>query len=187
MAKHLFGKKEKKEDVGLPLERLQAERIEELKRENNRLSIELAKYRARESEITEAMAFAKKKAKELEQEANARYALEWERLESYRRKWTGAVQNLEKAESLGEQVIKTERYLRQCAQELKEIINKDIPFDNPPQTDYYKETARLTSRCGIKLGGLDDFEEKEPSEEASSISDEELEKLVRQVMDTAIG
>jgi len=182
MAKSIFHKKDKKEDV-IPLERLQAERIEELKRENNALSIELAKYRARESEITEALGFAKNKARELEQEAKARYALECERLETYRAKWTGAVQNLEKAESLGEQVIKTEKYLRQCAKELKEIIEKDIPLDSSPQQDFFKETARLNFGGG---GGdnLDIMEAVDADDDSNRISDEELEQLVRQLLDS---
>lgn len=175
MAKRFFSKKEK-EDTAILLERVQAERIEELKRENYSLTLELAKYHARESEITRALNFAQSKARELEEEARRRYTLEYERLENYRSKWTDAVQSLEKAESLGEQVIKTEKYLRQCAKELKDIINNNIPFDSPPHQDYYKETARLMQQetnCE-PLCELD----------ADVLTDEELQRLVKQLLES---
>lgn len=178
MAKRFFcRKKEKKEEV--PLDKMQAERIEELKRENSSLSLELARYRAKEAEIAEALSYAKSKAKELEREAKVRYALECERLDAYRAKWTEAVQSLEKAESLGEQVIKTERYLRQCAKELKDLIERDIPFDTPAQEDYFEETARLNARAESFSGA--EIEET-LAEEGETMSDEEIRRLVSQLL-----
>jgi len=178
MAKRFFCKKKEKEQQ-IPIEKLQAERIEELKRENSGLSLELARYRAKEAEIAEALAFAKVKAKELERESKVRYALESERLDAYRAKWTEAVQSLEKAESLGEQVIKTEKYLRQCARELKELIERDIPFDTPAQEDYYNETARLSEREeGFGGAGM----EETVAEEGETMSDEEIRRLVSQLL-----
>lgn len=178
MAKRFFNKKEKK-DTSIPIERVQAERIEELKRENYSLTLELAKFHSRESEITKALNFAQSKAKELEDEAKRRYTLEYERLENYRAKWTGAVQSLEKAESLGEQVIKTEKYLRQCAKELKDIINDNIPFDSPPHQDYYKETARLMLEPETSCEPLCELD-------ADALTDEELQRLVKQLLEASV-
>jgi hypothetical protein len=178
MAKRFFcRRKENKQEV--PLEKLQADRIEELKRENNALSIELARYRAKEAEIAETLAYTKNKAKELEREAKVRYTLECERLEAYRAKWTEAVQNLEKAENLGEQVIRTERYLRQCAKELREMIEQDIPFNSPAQEDYISETERLSEK-GEHLSGGEMQETL--AEEGDMLSDEEIRRLVSQLI-----
>lgn len=183
MAKRFFCGKKKNNKEEAPLEKILAERIEELKRETLNLSLELAKYRAREAEITNALSFAQNKAKELEQEAKIRYALERERLENYRAKWTGAIQSLEKAESLGEQVIKTEKYLRQCAKELKDIIERDIPFDNGPQEDYYRETARLSLRLSDDTP-FNEAVEEAPPEGSDFICDEELERMVKSFLET---
>lgn len=62
-------------------------RIEELKAQVEELKSELAQYKEREGSVTDALTAAIERAKELDNAAKIRYALEGERIRLFRDKW----------------------------------------------------------------------------------------------------
>lgn len=167
----LFLKKKKKKTDEAELIKSQCARIDELKAEVAALSAELKKYRENGDAVTDAWRLARMKAKEYEQEAKIRFALECERLDIYREKWTGAVKNLEKAEKLGEEVIKTEKLMRQYAREIREMIDDDLPTDTPQDEVFYEESERLAAHNAPVASSAKEY-----------MPDEELKNLLNQLM-----
>ncbi|MDR2266874.1 MAG: hypothetical protein LBE09_04740 [Christensenellaceae bacterium] len=124
--------------------RAQCARLEELKRENEDLRSKLETVQARESMIVDTLASARKIAKEYQEEAKLRFALECERLENYRSRWLGYVSNISTAEQLGEEIIRTNILLKNCADDMKRIINEDLPH-SPQIESFISEIERISS------------------------------------------
>ena len=83
----------------------QTEKIEFLRAEINHLEKRIEEYVAREREVEEVLNFAKMRAEEYEKEAKIRFALERERLSSYREKWQKRLDSLGNADRLGEEIL----------------------------------------------------------------------------------
>ncbi len=134
------------------------ELIAKLKSENASLGAETASYRKREREITDALALAKAQADEYVEEAKMQFKLEYERLAKYRRQWQGYVDNLQSAESLGKEILRTNAQLKQVSQELFAKVHEDLqPPSSPsdPQQDMDAEAHRLSPDLQDSLTGED--------------------------------
>ncbi|MFA5449674.1 MAG: hypothetical protein WC292_04475 [Clostridia bacterium] len=169
MAK-LFSRKKKKNDDSPVLIKSQAARIEELKKEIFNVQNELSRLREREEGISDALRLAARHAKDYEREAKIRFALECERLDSYRRRWRGYISNLSRAEKLGQEVIHTEKLLKECREEMAQFIEEDLP--SPPTEDYFSETERLKELEVLPAFGG-----------GESLSTDELKKLILQLLE----
>jgi len=161
--------------------RAQAERIEDLKKELNKLSQENKKLREREEGVSDALSIAKQKAKDYLEEAKIRFALECERLENYRRQWLSYIKDLDSAEQLGLEVINTEKKLRECAKEMQSFISEDFPFLTPQYEDYIAESGRINNNI-ISNNCSFGNQNMQQTEEISQMDDEELKELIVQLL-----
>jgi hypothetical protein len=168
-----------KSDTDAAILKAQSERIEDLKRELNKLSHENKKLRDREEGVTDALSIAKQKARDYLEEAKIRFALECERLEGYRRQWTSYIKDLSTAKDLGLEVINTEKKLRECAEEMQGFINEDFPFATPAYENFMQESERINPK-EASLGSLETSFSKQ--DETMLMSDEELKGLIVQLL-----
>lgn len=155
-----FAKKNKNIADAEARDAARADLIETLKAENAALRTEISKYTERERRISDALGLAEEKAVEYREEARIRFELEMERLDNYRKKWTGYVNNLESAERLGEEIIETHKKLKECRLELERIIDSDFPTKTPEQIRYEEERERLGAEEADDVK-LNDFEIKD--------------------------
>lgn len=121
----------------------QTEKIEFLRAEINHLEKRIEEYVAREREVEEVLNFAKMRAEEYEKEAKIRFALERERLSSYREKWQKRLDSLGNADRLGEEILECNEYFKNISDELRGIINDEKIINDQPTETYVKETKRL--------------------------------------------
>ncbi|MGI6214192.1 MAG: hypothetical protein ACOYIQ_06580 [Christensenellales bacterium] len=188
-----FRKKKEEERAGdLAVMREQTMRIQELKRENSDLLSKLEEFRKKEESITNAINFAQKEAERLIKESRDRYALECERLKSFRAKWVGYVGVVQKNGKLAEEFEESNRMLKECQIELEEMIYKDLMGKNPideVKQDYYEERARIDAEPALNYRHI--LKEKEEKDAPITIdlkqaanekmSKTELEQLIKQI------
>lgn len=167
-----FRKKKEDERAGdLALMREQIMRIQELKRENADLVIKIEEYRKKEESITNAINFAQTEAERLLKESRDRYALEAERLKSFRAKWVGYVGIIQKNGKLAEEFEESNRVLKECQTELEEMIYKDLMGVNlidEVKQDYLQERARIDAEPTL------DYQSILKGEQANEDNNEEL-------------
>lgn len=142
-----------------------AERIEELKKQNAELTIMLEEYRKKEQHIADALAYADAMQKSIEAELKIKYALECERLSSFRKKWLAAAN----AGAASGDYEKTLAVLDECRAVLTE------EFDSPADKDFREEEIRLSR--------LDENVTQKNAEKRhiDELSETELQELLRQL------
>ncbi len=196
--KKLFSRfKKKKEDEragDLAVMREQIMRIQELKRENADLLCRIEDYKKKEESIANAINFAQTETERLLKESRDRYALEAERLKSFRAKWVGYVGVVQKNGKLAEEFAESNRVLKECQVELEEMIYKDLMGVNPIdeiKQDYLQERARIDAEPTLDYKQLLKKEQTKENSEALTIdikpaaeekmSDNELSQLMKQI------
>lgn len=140
----------------------QANRIVELKKEINSLSIELEKYKSRDKESADALRVAVKYADGLQKEAMMKYVTECERLRQFSKQWEKQVRaKMFSGEAVADPTVVTNT-LRRYAKELKGMLIRDFGVD-------------------IDLGEY--FSDDAPSrkEENDELTDEELNTLLERL------
>lgn len=158
--------------------REQAERIVELKKEVNDISLKLEVFRSKEAEANSALAFAKQKAEELKNEAVVKYALECERLRIYRDKWQKYIDGRAKAGELALNIKKTDQVLRECQLMLEEMMYSDLDIGSGSVAqDYIAERDRLDDEPQLNYESIAIKTRKKAGEER--ISDEEIDAMLK--------
>ncbi len=164
----------------------QALRIVELKQEVNDLAIELEKYRRKEMEITQLLAYSKKKSEEIVQEAKIKYALECQRLRLYRNKWMRYIKDKNKAGKLAEDIERTNRVLKECQIQLEDMLYTDLGININVADSYICERERIDDEPSLNYQAIIDEHTKSPIktgsveniEDEQKIRNEELEKML---------
>lgn len=153
----------------------QAERIAELKKENAELLQNLESCRAKENEIADTLSFTKRKQEEILNEAKIKYALECERIKSFRKKWTDAA----KEGILRANYALTEKTLRECQLEMEEALSMKI---GDAGKSYVEERDRLDDDPGLNYSAFlpETSSEKFPGE-IEELSEKELGELLEQL------
>ncbi|MBR1747222.1 MAG: hypothetical protein IJ735_03290 [Clostridia bacterium] len=156
----------------------QAARIAELKQENASLVKRLDEYVAREKELADTIAFAKKKCDEWVSNAKIKYALECERLKTFRAKWLSAA----KDGYLKYGVEKTDQILQECRAELEKAFADDLGV-----TDYLFERDRISAEPTLDYRAIiSDEVKKSPStsdqrRKIEELSESDLAELLKQL------
>lgn len=157
----------------------QAERIVELKKEINGLSVALEKFRSQEAEAAMAITFAKKKAEEIKNDATVKYALECERLRMYREKWQRYIDGRATAGQLAENIKKTDDTLRECQLMLEEMLYSDLNIERSVAEEYISERDRLDDEPQLNYEAIAIKTKRLAKEER--ISDGEIESMLRRL------
>ncbi|MFW5780650.1 MAG: hypothetical protein ACOCWI_04290 [Bacillota bacterium] len=155
----------------------QAERIVELKKQINDLSISLEQYRKRESEIVESMAYAKKKTEELTQEAQIKFALECERLRVYRNKWLRYIKDKSREGELAKNIEKTNEVLKECQIQLEDMLYTDLGINQSVADSYIYERERIDGEPSLNYQKIID-KAKEKVIDDDIMPNDELEKML---------
>jgi len=187
-----FRKSKEDERAGdLAVMREQVMRIQELKRENADLLARIEDYKKKEESIVGAINFAQKETERLLKESKDRYALEAERLKSFRAKWVGYVGVVQNNGKLAQEFEESNRVLKECQAELEEMIYKDLMGSNPideVKQDYLQERARIDAEPSLDYKQILKNERpaealtidiKPPNEE--KMSENELSQLIKQI------
>ena len=148
----------------------QAERIEQLRKENAVLTAKLEEYRQKEREISDAVVFAKQKQDEFLTDLKVRYALENERL----RRFCSTMECYKSREELLSAYDRSFSEVKKAREELTRILNEDL---GAGASDYLAERRRL---------GEEVFPTKEKTvrrdlSEVDSLTEEELQELLDQL------
>lgn len=154
----------------------QAERIAELKKINADLTLVLEEYRLKENKITDTLSYANKKSAEIIAESKVKYALECERLRSYRKKWIIAAHS----GALKSSYEQTEKVLRECQTEMENALASDLASG-----DYIAERDRLNDEPNLNYDAIIAEETAKQSLETKKqieeLSDDELDELLNQL------
>lgn len=176
MARLFWRKKKEKEDKDAQALRLQSERIAELKEEIGRLQKELSALRARESNVLEEVEFCRRLSVDAEKEIRLRYTLEAERLDTFRKRWTGYVDGL-KQESFGAALKEADERFERCRNEIARYIAEDFFGGAGPEADLAAERLRLEE----EPNDCDPSGREEREEDV--LPDAELKALLGQLID----
>ena len=149
----------------------QATRIAELKQQNAELTQKLDEYIKRERDIADAVIATKRQCDEMLTEIKVKYALECERLDAFRKKWTDAA----RYGYLKEGYERTERVLRDCQAELEKAFADDLGI-----SDYLSERERLDDEPKLDYEAIKSDHPKE-KRRIEELSEKELEELLRQI------
>lgn len=151
----------------------QSKRIDELKSENEKLHLELDKYRSKEKEISDTISYAKKQAENIISEAKIKYALECERIKVYRQKWT-MLAPIGNKNRLIESFEKTFDTLKQCQSEMESMLANDLGDD---MKSYIEERDRLNTEPCLNYQAII----TETENKIDELNNIELEELLKQL------
>ena len=167
-------KKTKPADGNALLLKQQAERISELKSENETLNNALEKYREREREVVDAVEFARKKGDEYVTMIRIKYALECERIKRFK-------ERLEKFRSR-EELLKcydtAYGELNAWIDEMEKNMAND--FGNA-MSDYLSEKRRLKEEPSVEYASLIGSDGKDELTDLGKLSEEDLRDLLEQL------
>lgn len=167
-------KKVKPADGNALLLKQQAERIAELKAENETLNNVLEKYREREREVVDTVEFARKKGDEYVAMIKIKYALECERIKRFK-------ERLEKFRSR-EELLKcydtAYGELNVWIEDMEKTMAND--FGNA-MSDYLSEKRRLKEGPDVEYVSLLGNDGKENFTDLGKLSEEDLRDLLEQL------
>lgn len=170
----IFKNKKIKNDCDLiDLVNKQSRRIEELKQENEKIQVELEKYRAKEKEISDTLSYAKKQAENITSEAKIKYALECERIKVFRQKWTLLAPSNNK-NRIQESYERTMETLKQCQLDMENMLANDLGED---MASYIEERNRLSMEPCLNYQAI----VSENESRSDHLNDNDLEELLRQL------
>lgn len=159
--------------------REQAERILDLKNENAALNQKLDECRAGENEAASVLALAKKQADELVRKAKVHYALECERLKTYRQKWEKYIEGRSAAGILAENIKRTDEVLKECQKMLEEMLYTDLGVDEEVAKGYIAERDRLDDEPRLDYAALN-LQLKKPKS-GDKITDREIDDMLKRL------
>lgn len=126
----------------------QRERIRALTEKCDRLNAELADYRSREGQIKNALISATEQAERTTLDVKFRYAMELNRLQVFRAKWTSAYEEIKERYKFGGDALNMESVALSVKIELEKFlseefsINRDEPRDDT-EAAFRDEAERL--------------------------------------------
>ncbi len=171
----MIGKRKKQEPTEgyTVLIKKQAERIEQLRIENDELRKKIEEYRQKEQEIADTLVFAKKRQEEYLTELRVRYALENERL----RRFCEKMNSYRSREELLKAYDDSFASLQEARQELENIIENDL---GQGANDYLSERKRLGDTSEIPFTTAENIVRSD-LDKVTSLTEEELRELLEQL------
>ena len=168
-------RRKKKEEVNAQeiLIKKQAERIEQLRAENQALTIDLEKYRKREKEISDTLVFAKKRQDEYLADLRVRYALENERL----RRFCEKMDCYKSREELLKAYDESFAAVKKAREELNRVLKEDL---GAGASDFLSERKRLGDDTDLPFMPTEDIVRSDLST-VKSLTEEELQELLDQL------
>ena len=151
----------------------QAERIEELRKENGDLTAKLEEYRKSEKEIADAVLFAKARQDEYLRDLRVRYALENERLKRFCEK----MDCYKSREELLRAYDDSFSAVKKAREELERILKEDLGAGT---ADYLSERRRLNDNDDIPFPTAESVVRSDLNK-VSSLTEEELQELLDQI------
>ena len=131
------------------------ERIDSLNAEVERLNAELSEQNKKREMINEALCAAVDRAKQIDEQSEARYRSEMERLKVFHEKWCEHYKKLVEAYPLDDAMIALGKFTREMSEALSE-----------PQKQFEEETARLTQKKRLGYIEIDaDGEEEDETDD----------------------
>ena len=151
----------------------QAERIDELRKENGDLSARLEEYEKREKEISDTVLFAKKRQEEYLNDLRIRYALENERL----RRFCEKMECYKSREELLRAYDESFSAVKKAREELDRVLKEDL---GSGASDYLSERRRLDANEKIPFATAESIVRSDLSK-VSALTEEELQELLDQI------
>ena len=151
----------------------QAERIEELRKQNGELTAKLEEYRKSEKEITDAVLFAKAKQDEYLSDLRVRYALENERL----RRFCEKMDCYKSREELLRAYDDSFSAVKKAREELDRVLKEDLGAGT---ADYLSERKRLGLKDEAPFITTESMVRSDLNK-VSALTEEELQELLDQI------
>lgn len=151
----------------------QAERINELRRENDELTRELEEFRKREKEITDTVVFAKQRQEEYLSDLRVRYALENERL----RRFCQTMDCYKSREELLHAYDDSFSAVKKAREELERVLKEDL---GAGMSDYLSERERLSDDSKPAFITKENIVRSDLTK-VSALTEEELQELLDQI------
>lgn len=148
----------------------QAERIEELRKENSELVKQLEEYRNKEREISETVVFAKRKQEEYLADLRIRYALENERL----KKFCEAMECYKSRDELLKAYDQSFSAVKKAREELSTVLQEEL---GTGASIYLAEKKRI----GDDETPFSPEIKRSDLNKVSAITEEELQELLDQI------
>ena len=128
----------------------QRERIVALVSEVNSLKEELLAYKAKEGQIAEAIISATDRADKIKGEMRLRYAMELDRLDNFRKKWTGAYNELKARYGFDSDALNAESVAVSTRIEIEKVLSRDFSLsigqaENEAERAFKQEAERLSA------------------------------------------
>ena len=131
----------------------QAQRINELKKEVKQLNLEKSELKAKENSVSLALTEAVKRADEIERTAEARYAIELNRLRTFRARFDSYVQEVSEHSPMFELLQEFEQKTAKLEEELVCVMQNEFCLDKKvkesnylPQTNGFDLQEALTPK-----------------------------------------
>ena len=126
------------------------ERIVELVSEINLLKEKLNEYKSKEGQIAEAIISANERADNIKGDMRRRYAMELDRLDNFRRKWTGAYNELKLRYGFDSDALNMESVAVSTRIEIERTLQRDFSLskggtESQVEGAFKKEVERLSS------------------------------------------
>ena len=136
----------------------QRERIVELVSEINSLTARLNEYKLKEGQIAEAIISANDRADKIKGDMRLRYAMELDRLDNFRRKWTGVYNEMKSRYAFDSDALNMESVAVSTRLEIERTLQRDFSLakgDGESEVEgvFKSEVDRLSS-------GATDLKEK---------------------------
>lgn len=151
----------------------QADRIEELRKENCLLSAKLEEYGKREKEISETVLFAKARQDEYLSDLRIRYALENERL----RRFCEKMDCYKSREELMRAYDDSFSAVKKAREELERVLKEDLGTGT---ADYLSERKRLNDKENMPFLTAESLVRSDLNK-VNSLTEEELQELLDQI------
>ncbi|MBR2956259.1 MAG: DivIVA domain-containing protein [Clostridia bacterium] len=128
----------------------QRERIVALVSEVNSLKEELLAYKAKEGQIAEAIISATDRADKIKGEMRLRYAMELDRLDNFRKKWTGVYNELKARYGFDSDALNAESVAVSTRIEIEKVLSRDFSLsigqaENEAERAFKQEAERLSA------------------------------------------
>ena len=133
-------------------------RIEELLEEIDVLKKVVDDYKSKEDKIAEALIVASEKADKMTADIKLRYAMELDRLNMFRAKWTGAYNELKERYGFDSDALNMESVAISTKLEIERFLQRDFSLSKGEELSPQEETFRLeTERLSSLSNGVENL------------------------------
>lgn len=129
----------------------QSKRINELKGEIRTVTAEKNELKAREISVSQALTEAMRRADEIERAAEARYAIELNRLRLFRKRFTEYISKISDQTPISVAISEFESNVKALESELAEVMHNEFNLINSIPTQDIEQEADKSEESGFDL------------------------------------